>query len=110
MSPFKLYRGQLIVETVSAFWVVKHLDVELETLQAQEKPTIEQASWLKALERKIEVTTSDKKTFIQLSSAGSTLGLFGIFSGLAIGIRKFSRWLIRWQLLRLNWQGCSFCR
>ena len=27
MSLLKLYRRQLVVETVSAFWVVKHLDV-----------------------------------------------------------------------------------
>jgi hypothetical protein len=84
--------------------------VELETLQAQEKPSVEQTSRLKALERKVEVTISDKKTFTQLSGVGIAFGLIGIFLGLATGIKRFSRWLIRWLLLSLSWHGLRFCR
>jgi hypothetical protein len=55
--------------------------VEVETLQAQEKLSVEQASRLKALERKIEVAVSDKKTFTQLASVFLGLGIFGVFLG-----------------------------
>jgi hypothetical protein len=53
--------GAIIFATSSANAVVFEHWVELETLQAQEKPSVEQTSRLKALEKKIEVTVADKK-------------------------------------------------
>jgi hypothetical protein len=80
--------GAIIVATNSANAVVFEHWVELETLQAQEKLSVEQTSRLKALERKIEVTISDKKTFIQLSGAGAAFGLFGIIFGFGYWHKK----------------------
>lgn len=55
--------------------------VEVETLQAQEKRSVEQASRLRALERKIEVAVSDKELFIKLASVFLGLGICGVFFG-----------------------------
>jgi hypothetical protein len=80
--------GAIIVATSSANAVVFEHWVEVETLQAQEKLSVEQTSRLKALEKKIEVTVSDKKTFSQLSSAGIAFGLIGIFFGFGYWHKK----------------------
>lgn len=80
--------GAIIFATNSANAIVFEHWVELETLQAQEKLSVEQASRLKALERKVEVTVSDKKTFTQLSGAGIGLGLVGIFLGFGYWHRR----------------------
>lgn len=55
--------------------------VEVETLQAQEKLSVEQSSRLKALEKKIEVAVSDKQLFIKLASVFLGLGICGVFFG-----------------------------
>lgn len=80
--------GAIIFATNSANAIVFEHWVELETLQAQEKLSVEQASRLKALERKVEVTVSDKKTFTQFSGAGIGLGLVGIFLGFGYWHRR----------------------
>lgn len=80
--------GAVIFATNAANAIVFEHWVELETLQAQEKLSVEQASRLKALERKVEVTVSDKKTFTQLSGAGIGLGLVGIFLGFGYWHRR----------------------
>lgn len=73
--------GAIIFASNTANAVVFEHWVELETLQAQEKLSIEQSSRLKALERKVEVAVSDKKTFTQLASAVMALGFIGVCLG-----------------------------
>jgi hypothetical protein len=80
--------GSVIFASNAANAVVFEHWVELETLQAQEKPSIEQVSRLKALEKKIEVAVSNKKTFIQFSGAGAAFGLFGIIFGFGYWHKK----------------------
>ena len=55
--------------------------VELETLQAQEKLSVEQASRLRSLERKVELAVENKKTYTQLAAGGSMVGILGVFLG-----------------------------
>lgn len=55
--------------------------VEIESLQAQEALSVEQASRLKALERKIEVAVADKETYVRSAQIISALATLGIFFG-----------------------------
>lgn len=73
--------GAIIYATNSANAVIFEHWVEVETLQAQEKHTVEQASRLKALERKIEVAVEDKKTFNRFSAFIGALGFVGVILG-----------------------------
>ena len=84
--------GAVIFATNAANAIVFEHWVELEPLQAQEKLSVEQASRLKALEKKVEIAVSDKKTFTRLSNVGIGLGLAGIFFG-------FGYWHMRIQPL-----------
>lgn len=55
--------------------------VEIESLQSIEKPTVEQESRLKALERKVEVAVSDKNALRWASFGMVMLGTFGVMLG-----------------------------
>lgn len=66
--------------------------VEVETLQAVEKPTVNQAARLKSLQKKLEIAVSDKQTYTYVGLALIAIGTAGIWLG-------FERWLLRIQPL-----------
>ena len=80
--------GAVIYATSSANAVIFEHWGEVETLKAQEKRTVEQASRLKALERKIEVTLEDKKAFNKISSFLGALGFAGMILGFGYWHRR----------------------
>lgn len=55
--------------------------VELEMLQAIEKPTTEQRARLKSIEKKVEVAVSDKDTYKSLAFMMILIGTAGGFFG-----------------------------
>lgn len=64
---------------------------ELESLQAVEKPTVEQKSRLEVLERKIEVAISDKVFFRWVSILMVLGGIFGVIAGFGHWFRRTQR-------------------
>lgn len=73
--------GTIIYASNSSNAVIFEHWAELESLQAQEKPSVEQASRRKALERKIEVTLADRKTFVAFAAVMACLGTLGVVLG-----------------------------
>ncbi len=66
--------------------------VELESLQALKKPTLEQAARLQSLERRIEVAVADKETYTLLGQFLIAAGVLGMYLG-------FGHWYKRIQPL-----------
>ena len=62
--------------------------VEIETLQALEKPTLEQAARLQSLEKKIEIAVADKDAYKTLAYIMITAGTIGVILGFGYWHRR----------------------
>jgi len=79
--------GTLIYATNTTNAAFEHW-VEIETLQALEKPTLEQAARLQSLEKKIEIAVADKDAYKTLAYIMITAGTIGVILGFGYWHRR----------------------